>query len=77
MRRALPFPLRIVRLELPLAQIRQRLAGDVTSGRVDDLRDAEASIAAGHGVGLEDIAVANDRSVQLVAHDLMTLLGWL
>jgi len=76
-RSALPFPLRIARLELPLAEIRQRLATDVTCGRVEDLREAEASIAAGHGVGLEDIALANDRSVQLVARDLMSFLGWL
>jgi acyl-CoA thioester hydrolase len=76
-RRALPFPLRVVRLELPLAQIRHRLADDVTSGRQDDLREAEVSIAAGHGVGLEDTAILNDRSVQLVADEVMTFLGWL
>lgn len=76
-RRALPFPLRVARLELPLAEIRRRLANDVTSGRNDDVREAEASIEAGHGIGLEDIALANDRLVQLVAHDLMSFLGWL
>jgi acyl-CoA thioester hydrolase len=76
-RSVLPFPLRVVRLELPLAEIRQRLTGDVTGGRQDDLRAAEESIAAGHGVGLEDIAVLNDRSVQQVAREVMTFAGWL
>jgi acyl-CoA thioester hydrolase len=76
-RRLLPFPLRIARLELPLSQIRQRLSGDVTSGRQDDLREAEASIAAGLGVGLEDITVLNDRPVRLVAREVMTFIGWL
>ena len=77
LRNAVPFPLRIARLDVPLHQIRQRLAGDVTSGRKDDLREAEASIAVGHGVGLEDIALENERPVHLVARDLMSFLGWL
>jgi len=45
--------------------------------RAGDLRAAEESIAADHGVGLEDIAVLNDRSVQLVAREMMTFAGWL
>lgn len=46
MREALGMPLRAVRLEARLAGIGRRLAGDVTSGRCDDLRAAAASIAA-------------------------------
>ncbi len=41
-REALGLPLRVVRLTVPLAGIERRLAGDVTSGRRDDLRAAAA-----------------------------------
>jgi hypothetical protein len=76
-RTALKLPLRVVRLTVPLADIRQRLAGDVTSGRRDDLREAAASMAAAEGVGVEDIVIKNDRPVRIVARDVMTFLGWL
>jgi hypothetical protein len=76
-RTAVPFPLRIVRLDVPLAEISRRLAGDVTSGRKDDLREAGASMAGGAGVGLEDITLSNDRPLQIVVHDLMSFVGWL
>ncbi len=46
-REALGLPLRVVRLTTRLPSIERRLAGDVTSGRRDDLRQAAASIAAG------------------------------
>lgn len=76
-RTALGLPLRVVRLTVPLSDIRQRLAGDVTSGRRDDLREAAASIAAGEGAGVEDVTIKNDRPVGIVARDVMTFLGWL
>lgn len=74
---ALGVPLRVVRLLVPLQDIERRLAGDVTSGRRDDLRDAASSIAAGEGVGVEDIVVKNDRPVGVVAREVMSWLGWL
>jgi len=74
---ALGVPLRVVRLSVPLQDIERRLAGDVTSGRRDDLRDAASSIAAGEGVGVEDIVVKNDRPVGVVAREVMSWLGWL
>jgi hypothetical protein len=40
---------------------------NLPSGRRDDLRDAAASIAAGEGLGVEDIVVRNDRAVGTVA----------
>jgi hypothetical protein len=46
-------------------------------GRGDDLRDAAASVAAGEGVGVEDIVVSNDRAVETVAREVMSWLGWL
>ena len=76
-RAALGLPLRVVRLTVPLPVIQQRLAGDATSGRRDDLRAAAASIAAAAGAGVEDLAVGNDRPIDAVARDVMTFLGWL
>lgn len=52
-REAAGLPLRVARLAASLAQIEQRLASDVTSGRRDDLRAAALSIAAFEGVGVE------------------------
>jgi hypothetical protein len=55
----------------------ERLAGDVTSGRRDDMREAAASISAAEGVGVEDVTIKNDRPIGIVARDVMTFLGWL
>jgi hypothetical protein len=75
-REALGLPLRVVRLTIHLPSIEQRLAGDVTSGRRDDLRQAAASIAAGEGAGVEDVTVSNDRPIGVVAREVMAFLGW-
>jgi len=75
-REAVGVPLRVVRLTVPLAAIRQRLAADVTSGRQDDLREAEAQLAASEGAGLEDVAVSNDGPIGVVAGEIMSWLGW-
>jgi hypothetical protein len=74
---ALGVPLRVVRLSVPLPEIKRRLAADVTSGRRDDLRDAAASIAASEGVGVEDLVTGNDRAIAEIARELMAWLGWL
>jgi len=76
-REAVGVPLRVVRLTVPLPGIQQRLAADPTSERRDDLAGAAASLAAGEGMGVEDVVVANDRPVPAVAHEIMTWLGWL
>jgi hypothetical protein len=75
-REAAGVPLRVVRLTVQLPTIRQRLAADVTSGRQDDLREAEAQLAASEGAGFEDVAVANDRPIGVVAAEIMSWLGW-
>jgi hypothetical protein len=75
-RDALAVPLRVVRLAVPLADIERRLAGDVTSGRRDDLREAAASLAAGEGAGVEDVLIGNDRPVGVVAREVLGFLGW-
>ena len=54
-----------------------RLAADPTTERREELGEAAASIAAGEGVGVEDVVVANDRPVGAVAHQVMAWLGWL
>ena len=76
-REAAGVPLRVVRLSVPLSDIERRLAVDVTTERQDDLRVAAASIAAGEGVGVEDVVVDNGRLVPAVAQEVMTWLGWL
>ena len=58
------------------ARYRARLAGDVTSGRRDDLRAAAESIAAAEGAGVEDLVISNDRPVGVVARAVLTFLGW-
>jgi hypothetical protein len=73
---AVGVPLRVVRLTVPLEGIRQRLATDPTAGRADDVREAEAQIAAAEGVGVEDLMVANDRPIAEVAAQIMNWLGW-
>jgi hypothetical protein len=75
-REALGLPLRVARLTVRLPEIERRLAGDVTSGRRDDLRAAAASIAAAEGTGVEDVVIGNDRPIGVVARDVMTFLGW-
>jgi adenylylsulfate kinase-like enzyme len=76
-REAVGVPLRVVRLTVPLPEIEQRLAADLTTERREDLREAAASIAAGEGVGVEDVVIANDRPPADVAHEVMGWLGWL
>lgn len=75
-RDALGVPVRVVRLTVSLDEISQRLAGNVTSGRLDDLRAAAESLATGQGAGPEDLAVANDWPVAAVAQQIMDFLGW-
>ncbi len=75
-REAVGLPLRVARLEVGLADIERRLAGDVTSGRRDDLREAASALEAGEGVGIEDVVIGNDRPIGAVAHDVLSFLGW-
>jgi adenylylsulfate kinase-like enzyme len=75
-REAVGVPLRVVRLSVPLPDIERRLAADVTTERQEELREAARQIAAGDGVGLEDVVLANDRPVGIVAQQIMTWLGW-
>jgi hypothetical protein len=66
----------VVRLSVPLPDIERRLAADVTTERQEGLREAAKQIAAGEGVRIEDMVLANDRPVAIVAQQVMTWLGW-
>ena len=52
------------------------LAPDITAARHDDLRDAEAWLTAGEGVGLGDLSIPNDRPLRTVASEILGWLGW-
>jgi hypothetical protein len=73
---ALAVPLRVVRLSVPITEIERRLSADVTSGRIDDLRDAAQSLATSAGAGVEDLLIENAGPVQEIAHEVMSWLGW-
>lgn len=75
-RAAAGVPLRVVRLTAPLATIEQRLAAEVTTERQEELRQAARHLADGAGAGLEDVVVASDRPVSLVAREILTWLSW-
>jgi chloramphenicol 3-O-phosphotransferase len=68
---ALPMPVTVVRLEVPIEEIEARLGADATTGRQDDLRRAREWIAAGRGTGFEDLVVDNDRPIREVALEII------
>jgi chloramphenicol 3-O-phosphotransferase len=68
--------LRVVRLTLPTEEIERRIGSDPTTGRSDDLERAREQVADDVGVGLEDLAVANDRPIDEVAAEVVGWLGW-
>jgi hypothetical protein len=76
-RAVLPVPMKVVRLTVPLREISGRLRSAVTAGRHDDLRAAAAALAASEGEGIEDVTMANDRSIREVAHDILGWLEWI
>jgi hypothetical protein len=65
-----------VRLVVPLPDIEQRLAADVTTERQEELREAARQIAAGEGARIANVMVPNDRPVAVVARQVMSWLGW-
>ena len=75
-RDALPFPLRVVRVTVPIALLKERFAPEVTAGRQQDLRIAEQWLREGTGSNLGDVAVANDRPIREVATEILNWLDW-
>ena len=76
-RAAVAAPLRVVRLDVGEQLVASRLAADPTEERaVDDLRVAREWLAAGHGVGLEDLTLPGDRPVRETSLAITRWLGW-
>ena len=73
---ALGMPVKVVRLTVSLSEIARRLRSDVTTGRQDDLREAEAWLAVSRGAGIEDLTMPNDRAIHEVAVDILDWIGW-
>ena len=67
LRGVLPMRVKVVRLDVPIAEIERRIGSDDTAGRQDDLRRAREWIAAGEGVGFEDLVIANTAPLREVA----------
>ena len=76
LRSTMAMPLRVVRLVLPIEEIRRRIGPGENTGRADDVAQSTEWIASGAGMGLEDRAVANDRPVVEVARDILVWMGW-
>ncbi len=76
LRATLPFPVKVVELNVALSLIEDRLSTAITAGREDDLREARRWWHEGLGVGLGDIQISNDRPVRQVASDILDWLGW-
>jgi energy-coupling factor transporter ATP-binding protein EcfA2 len=74
--RAAGMPLVVVRLTLPIDEIERRLSRSPTAARADDLRVAKAWDAAGRGEGIGDLTLANDRSIEEVARDVLAFARW-
>jgi hypothetical protein len=77
LRTAVPVPLRVVRLTVPIDVIRTRLSSSPTTDRQRDLAVAERWVARGTGIDVGDIEVSNDRPIRHVAGDILDWLGWL
>jgi adenylylsulfate kinase len=73
---ALAMPVKVVRLDVALHDIEQRLQSDPTAGRRDDLRQAATWIEDSVGVGIEDRAISNDGAIRDVATDVLQWLDW-
>jgi ribose 1,5-bisphosphokinase PhnN len=76
MREMLPFPVVVVRLTAPMSVIESRLSAAPTTGRADDLEVARRQVEEGAAGGIEDLALANEGSIQDAAQQLLDWLGW-
>ena len=73
---AIPVPLRVVRLDVPIDVIERRLQADPTDGRRDDLRVASTWLADGTGAGVEDVTISNEQPIATVGTAIIDWLGW-
>jgi hypothetical protein len=78
LRRAVPAPLRVVRLDVDEQIVTRRLSSDPTEERRgDDLEVALEWLATGRGMGLEDLLLPGDRPVRETAEAICSWLGWI
>jgi hypothetical protein len=75
-RTAAGVPVTVVRITAPMALVEQRLEGDPTTGRADDLAAARAWLDAGVGEGLEDAVVENTGPLRAAAERVLAVAGW-
>jgi hypothetical protein len=73
---AAAMPLRVVRLDVPVDEIRRRLLADPTTGRREDLEVAEEWLAGSIGLGFEDFTVTNVGPIDGVTTRILEWLGW-
>ena len=77
-RAALAMPLAVARLDVPLAAIEARLAGDPTASRADDLRVAASDLETGAAAAMPaDWVVDGNRPVAKVVDEVLSRIGWL
>jgi hypothetical protein len=69
-------PLRVIRLTVSAATIEERLGSSPNRGRADDRVRAGEWIAAGTGVGLEDVEVDNVGPLRDTARRVLMAIGW-
>jgi hypothetical protein len=69
-------PLRVVRLEVELAEIERRLRDDPTTGRAEDAREAARWLRDGIGSDVGHLVVGNDGDIVELAHRVLDWLGW-
>jgi predicted kinase len=77
LRDAVDMPVRVVRLDVPMAVIESRLGADPTSGRASDLEVARRAADYAEGHGLEELTVDNDRPIGKAAAEIVRWLGWI
>jgi hypothetical protein len=77
-RAAVGVPMRVVRLEVDAALVEERLSPEPSEARSqDDLHVSLEWLAAGHGVGLEDLLLDGARPIRETSTRICSWLGWL
>jgi hypothetical protein len=57
-------PVKVVRLTVAFEEIARRPQSDVTTGRLNDLREAATWLATSRGAGIEELTMPNDRPIR-------------
>ena len=73
-RGSIGMPLEVVRLEVPWGELERRFTAGVTSGRLNDLREARRQFASTPTI--DHVTVANDRPPRETAEEVVRLSGW-